>query len=106
MIANRLELFVVSVGHDSVTLRAAWRSAGGRFSDELAATELSKGDRMDLTRSIHCHLVDVRGDVARIGIVAPKAVPIHRTEVWEAIRRALSDDDSEDGGLTGDRVPR
>ena len=32
-------------------------------------------------------IVDVRGDKVRIGITAPKEIPVHRKEVHEAIRR-------------------
>lgn len=32
-------------------------------------------------------VVDIRGDKARIGIEAPKEVPIHRQEVYNAIQR-------------------
>jgi carbon storage regulator len=32
-------------------------------------------------------VVDIRGDKVRLGIEAPKDVPIHRSEVYEALRR-------------------
>ena len=32
-------------------------------------------------------VVEIRGDKVRLGIEAPKEVPIHRSEVYEAIRR-------------------
>jgi len=32
-------------------------------------------------------LVEIRGDTVRLGIEAPKEVPVHRREVWDAIRR-------------------
>jgi len=32
-------------------------------------------------------VVDIRGDKVRLGIEAPKEVPVHRQEVYEAIRR-------------------
>ena len=30
-------------------------------------------------------MVEIRGDKVRLGIVAPKEVPVHRQEVFEAI---------------------
>jgi carbon storage regulator len=32
-------------------------------------------------------IVDIRGDKVRLGINAPQDVPVHRQEVYEAIRR-------------------
>jgi carbon storage regulator len=32
-------------------------------------------------------IVDIRGDKVRLGINAPKEIPVHRQEVYEAIRR-------------------
>ena len=39
------------------------------------------GDNVEVT------IVDVRGDKVRLGITAPKDVPVHRREVYEAIQR-------------------
>lgn len=39
------------------------------------------GDDIELT------IVDIRGDKVRIGIKAPSDVPVHRKEVYDAIRR-------------------
>jgi len=39
-------------------------------------------DRIVLT------VVEIRGDKVRLGIEAPRDVPIHRSEVYEAIQRA------------------
>lgn len=33
-------------------------------------------------------VVDIRGDKVRLGIEAPKDVPVHRQEVYDAIKRA------------------
>ena len=33
-------------------------------------------------------IVEIRGDKVRLGIVAPKDVPVHRQEVYEAIHGA------------------
>lgn len=32
-------------------------------------------------------VVDIRGDKVRLGIEAPKEVPVHRQEVYDAIQR-------------------
>ena len=32
-------------------------------------------------------IVDIRGDKVRLGIDAPKHIPVHRREVYEAIQR-------------------
>ncbi|MAT15904.1 MAG: carbon storage regulator [Planctomyces sp.] len=32
-------------------------------------------------------VVDIRGDKVRLGIKAPNSVPVHREEVYEAIRK-------------------
>ncbi len=39
------------------------------------------GDNVEVT------IVDVRGDKVRLGITAPKEIPVHRKEVYEAIQR-------------------
>jgi carbon storage regulator len=36
-------------------------------------------------------IVDVRGDKVRLGITAPKEIPVHRIEVYEAIQREKSE---------------
>ncbi len=39
------------------------------------------GDDVEVT------IVDVRGDKVRLGITAPKSIPVHRREIYEAIQR-------------------
>ncbi len=36
-------------------------------------------------------VVDIRGDKIRLGIDAPLHIPVHRKEVWEAIKREKGD---------------
>ena len=37
--------------------------------------------------NIKVTVVDIRGDKVRLGIEAPRDVPVHRQEVYEAIQR-------------------
>jgi carbon storage regulator len=32
-------------------------------------------------------IIDVRGDKVRLGITAPRDIPVHRREIYEAIQR-------------------
>lgn len=32
-------------------------------------------------------VVEIRGDCVRLGITAPRDVPVHRREIWEKLRR-------------------
>jgi len=41
-------------------------------------------------------IVDVRGDKVRLGITAPKAIPVHRREVYEAIQREKNEKQPEE----------
>ena len=36
---------------------------------------------------IEVMIVEIRGDKVRLGITAPKDVPVHRKEIYEAIKR-------------------
>ena len=36
-------------------------------------------------------IVDVRGDKVRLGITAPKSIPVHRREIYDAIQREKTD---------------
>lgn len=40
-------------------------------------------------------VIDIRGDKVRLGFEAPQDVSVHRKEVWEAIQRQKSSENSE-----------
>ncbi|MCE9532637.1 MAG: carbon storage regulator CsrA [Planctomycetes bacterium] len=44
-----------------------------------------KNESIVINNDITITVVEIRGDKVRLGIVAPKDVPVHRQEVWEAI---------------------
>ena len=41
-------------------------------------------------------IVDVRGDKVRLGITAPKDIPVHRREIYDAIQREKSEESQTD----------
>lgn len=45
-----------------------------------------KGERVLIGDDIELIVTDIRGDKVRIGIEAPKEIPVHRSEVYEAIQ--------------------
>lgn len=44
------------------------------------------GDEVEIT------IVDVRGDKVRLGITAPKNIPVHRREIYDAIQKEKGDE--------------
>ena len=46
-----------------------------------------KDESIMIGQDIEIVIVEVRGNKVRLGISAPKHVPVHRREVYEAIRR-------------------
>jgi carbon storage regulator len=46
-----------------------------------------KNEAIVINDDIVITVVEIRGDKVRLGVEAPKAVPVHRNEVYEAIQR-------------------
>jgi carbon storage regulator len=44
-----------------------------------------KGESIVIGHGITVTLIEIRGDKARLGIDAPKSVPVHREEVWKEL---------------------
>jgi carbon storage regulator len=47
-----------------------------------------KNESIVINDDITIVVVEIRGDKVRLGVEAPKEVPVHRNEVYEAIRRS------------------
>lgn len=45
-----------------------------------------KNEKIVIDENITITIVEIRGDKVRLGIEAPREVPIHRSEVYEAIQ--------------------
>ena len=50
-----------------------------------------KNESIVINNDITVTVVEIRGDKVRLGIVAPKEVPVHRQEVFDAIHGKSSD---------------
>ena len=47
-----------------------------------------KNESIIINDDITIVVVEIRGDKVRLGVEAPKEVPVHRREVYDAIRRS------------------
>lgn len=47
-----------------------------------------KNESIVINNDITIVVVEIRGDKVRLGVEAPRDVPVHRREVYEAIKRA------------------
>ena len=45
-----------------------------------------KDESILIGENVEVRIVDVRGNKVRLGITAPKCIPVHRKEVYEAIK--------------------
>ena len=54
-----------------------------------------KNESIVINSDITIVVVEIRGDKVRLGVEAPKEVPVHRREVYDAIKR--SENESESG---------
>ncbi len=46
-----------------------------------------RNESIVINNDIIITIVEIRGDKVRLGIEAPKEVPVHRREVYDAIKR-------------------
>jgi carbon storage regulator len=50
-----------------------------------------KNESIVINNDITVTVVEIRGDKVRLGIVAPKEIPVHRREVYEAIHGVMAE---------------
>jgi carbon storage regulator len=51
-----------------------------------------KNESIVINNDITIVVVEIRGDKVRLGVEAPREVPVHRREVYEAIQKNLGDE--------------
>ena len=61
-----------------------------------------KNESIVINNDITIVVVEIRGDKVRLGIEAPKEVPVHRREVYDAIKRNETAAASSEAGLKSD----
>lgn len=59
-----------------------------------------KNESIVINDDITIVVVEIRGDKVRLGVEAPKEVPVHRREVYDAIKRS----ENEQRGSASPRV--
>ena len=64
-----------------------------------------KNESIIINDDITIVVVEIRGDKVRLGVEAPKEVPVHRNEVYEAIRRNQNKDAGEQAVTQRDGNP-
>ena len=53
-----------------------------------------KNESIVINDDITIVVVEIRGDKVRLGVEAPKEVPVHRREVFDAIKNKASQDEN------------
>ena len=56
---------------------------------------VKKNESIVINDDITVVVVEIRGDKVRLGIEAPKEVPVHRREVYDAIKRTENESQAD-----------
>ena len=64
-----------------------------------------KNESIVINNDITIVVVEIRGDKVRLGVEAPKEIPVHRREVYDAIKRnaAVQNGQPRDGSIAPNR---
>jgi carbon storage regulator len=66
-----------------------------------------KNESIVINNDITIVVVEIRGDKVRLGVEAPKEVPVHRREVYDAIKRneqlSKGTDPTSEAGTSGEK---
>ncbi|MCM2371500.1 carbon storage regulator CsrA [Aporhodopirellula aestuarii] len=60
-----------------------------------------KNESIVINNDIRIVVVEIRGDKVRLGVEAPREVPVHRHEVYEAIQRSNEASGATDNSVEG-----
>ncbi|QDU08460.1 hypothetical protein V202x_18290 [Gimesia aquarii] len=59
-----------------------------------------KNEKIVIDENIIITIVEIRGDKVRLGIEAPRDVPIHRSEVYDAIQNEQNQVSTKENGTS------
>ncbi len=59
-----------------------------------------KNESIVINNDITIVVVEIRGDKVRLGVEAPREVPVHRREVYDAIQRTQNEQDAGNDSAT------
>jgi carbon storage regulator len=54
-----------------------------------------KNESIVINDDITIVVVEIRGDKVRLGVEAPKEIPVHRREVYDAIKRSQEQEEGQ-----------
>ena len=57
-----------------------------------------KNESIVINDDISIVVVEIRGDKVRLGVEAPKEIPVHRREVYDAIKKSVEQSNTETFG--------
>lgn len=63
----------------------------------MLALSRKKGESLVINNDVEITVLDIKGDQVKIGITAPKSVPVYRKEVYLQIQEANKDASSSAG---------
>ncbi len=57
-----------------------------------------KNESIVINDDISIVVVEIRGDKVRLGVEAPKEIPVHRREVYDAIKKSVEQSNTQTFG--------
>jgi carbon storage regulator len=76
--------------------------AAPRRNGNMLVLSRKKNESIVINNDITIVVVEIRGDKVRLGVEAPKEVPVHRREVYEAIKRSEMSQKQESANATNE----
>ena len=68
----------------------------------MLALSRKKNEALVINNNIEVTILDIKGDQVKVGITAPKNVPVYRKEVYTQIQEANKESMSNDLGALAD----